>query len=265
MQPATLADREAKATEATATFRADPNDPDKLIWWGRRRAYLGHYREAVQIYTRGVAQHPEDARMLRHRGHRYITLRSFDAAIADFERAEELIDGRPDEIEPDGLPNARNQPTGTLHFNIYYHLGLARYLQGDFEGAADAYAKCMKVSNNPDALCATSHWFYMTLRRLGRDAEAETLLEPIRADLDVIENHGYHHLLLMYKGERSPEEVMGGDKDAIQSATVAYGVARWHDTNGRSDQARELYQRIVEGPQWAAFGHIAAEAELWGR
>ena len=38
-------------------------------------------------------------------------------------------------IEPDGQPNARNIPTSTLNSNIYYHLGLAQYLKGEFEAA----------------------------------------------------------------------------------------------------------------------------------
>ena len=48
-----------------------------------------------------------------------------------------------------------------------------------------------------DLLVATSHWLYMTLRRLGRDDEARQVLKPIHADMYIIENHSYHRLLLM--------------------------------------------------------------------
>ena len=170
-----------------------------------------------------------------------------------------------DRVEPDGLPNERGIPTSTSHSNIWYHLGLCRYVLGDLEGAAKAYAKCLEASKNPDMLCATTHWYYMTLRRLGEDERAAALLDPIHAELDVIENHGYHRLLLMYRGELDPGELMPKDGDDIQNATVAYGLANWHFYNGRVEAARELWQAILRNRQWSAFGYIAAEAELHRR
>ena len=107
LEPGDEARMRAQLAEAVATWETDRDDADALIWVGRRTAYLGKYREAIDIYTQGIARHPADARMYRHRGHRYLTVREIDRAIADFEKAAELIDGRPDEVEPDGLPNAR--------------------------------------------------------------------------------------------------------------------------------------------------------------
>lgn len=251
--------------EAREAFVAQPDDPDALIWVGRRTAYLGRYREAVEIYSTGIAQHPDYAPLYRHRGHRHISLRQLDAAVADLSRAAELIDGTPDEVEQDGLPNARGIPTSTLHSNIWYHLGLAHYLRGDFESALTAYRADLGVASNPDMLAATSHWLYMTLRRLGRDAEAAEVLEAIDAGMDIIENHEYHRLLLMYKGEIGADELLAeiaGDGDSLSSATTGYGVGNWFLYNGDAARAKEIFTRIVDGNQWASFGSIAAEAEL---
>jgi tetratricopeptide (TPR) repeat protein len=170
--------------------------------------------------------------------------------------------GKPDEIEPDGLPNARNIPLSTLHFNVWYHLGLAHYLRADFEKALSAYEECMKFSKNPDLLVATTNWYYMILRRLGRHDEAARLLEPIQADMDIIENGSYHRLLLFYKGEIDEQTILSPSTDALDNATVGYGVGNWHHYNGRIEEAKQIYERIVRGNQWAAFGYIAAEAEL---
>jgi len=254
--------REQELADARAAYEAQPDDADAIIWLGRRAAYLGNYREAVRIFSEGMDKHPDDARMYRHRGHRFITLRMFDPAVVDLNRAAELTEGAEDEFEPDGQPNERNIPTSTLQTNIYYHLGLAYYLQADYANALEAYRACLERSKNPDMLVATSHWLYMTLRRMERDDEAAAVLEAIDADMDVIENHAYHRLLLMYKGELEPEALLGSDDDAVQSATLAYGVANWHFYNGRESEALELFQRILEGEGWAAFGYIAAEAEL---
>jgi tetratricopeptide (TPR) repeat protein len=256
---------EARLAEARARFDSQPNDPDAIIWLGRRTAYLGSYQEAIKIFSRGVELHTGDARFYRHRGHRYITLRCFDSAIADLEKAAKLIRGKADEIEPDGLPNARNTPTGTLQSNIWYHLGLAHYLKGDFENALRSYRECMKVSKNPDMLVATSHWLYMTLRRLGRAGEARKVLDPITEQMDIIENRDYHRLLLMYKGKLTPESLLeesmkGGS--SLSSATIGYGVGNWHLYNGEREKAAAVFRKVIESNQWASFGYIAAEAEL---
>ncbi len=118
------------------------------------------------------------------------------------------------------------------------------------------------MSQNPDALSATSYWLYITLRRLGREEEAAAILEPIHADMDIIENYSYHRLLLMYKGELPPDQIMASVEDALENATVGYGIGNWHLFNGREEEAMQIFRRITQGPQWSAFGYIAAEAEL---
>jgi tetratricopeptide (TPR) repeat protein len=249
--------------QARAALRARPHDADALIWVGRRTAYLGHFREAIAVFTRGLEKHPADARFLRHRGHRYITVRELDKAVADLTRASELLRGRPDEVEPDGEPNALGIPTSTLHFNVWYHLGLAHYLRGDLEQALAAYRRCLDVSrDNPDRLVATSDWLYMTMRRLGRAEEAARVLAPIAADMKVIENHAYWHRLLMYQGQKTADELLGPRGDGVELATYGYGVGNWYLYNGQPDKARRVFAQVVAGPQWAAFGFIAAEAEL---
>ena len=262
MSEEVLAERTRQLEDARAAYEASPDDADAIIWLGRRTAYLSRYREAIEIYTEGIAKHPEDPRMYRHRGHRFISTRQLDRAVEDLQRAAELIAGLADEIEPDGQPNARNTPTSTLHSNIWYHLGLARYLQGDFQGALAAYRQGMEVSRNPDMLVATSYWLYLTLRRLGADAGAADVLESIDADLDVIENHSYHRLLLMYKGELDPESLWGSEEDALGDATVGYGIGARHLYNGRLEEAERVFRRVLETGSWASFGYLAAEAEL---
>ena len=248
---------------AKADYDVDPADPDRIIWFGRRAAYLWRYREAIEIFSNGIEEHPTDPRLYRHRGHRYITVREFTKAIADLRKAAELSSGRPDEIEPDGQPNEKNIPTSTLKSNIWYHLGLAYYLQGEFSRALEAYRECMRYSTNDDMMCATVDWLYMTLRRLDRPDEAAEILTKIHDRMNIIENFSYYKRLLMYKGMIHVDSLLSpeglGDLDL---ATQGYGVANWNYYNGRHERARELFGQIIEGSYWAAFGYIAAEAEL---
>jgi tetratricopeptide (TPR) repeat protein len=256
---------DANLAAAREQYNKNPNDADAIIWLGRRLAYLGRYRDAIATFTEGIQKHPTDARMYRHRGHRYLTVRELDQATADFSKAAELIAGKPDEIEPDGQPNAKNIPTSTLNTNIFYHLGLAHYLRGEFEPALKAYRECLRFSKNPDMLVATTHWLYMTLRRLDRPGEARQALEPISADMEIIENMSYHRLLMLYKGTEKADalasSLAAGSLDAV---TIGYGLGNWHLYNGRRDQAMTTFRLIVERneTQWPAFGYLAAEAEL---
>jgi len=257
-------DFEAQLNDARKNAETEAS-ADNLIWLGRRTAYVGHYKDAIRIFTEGAEKFPDDPRFLRHRGHRLITLRCFDLAINDLKRAAKLVKGKPDEVEPDGLPNARNIPTSTLQSNIWYHLGLAYYLKGDFKAALDAYREALKVSKNPDMLVATTHWQYMTLRRLGRKKEANVAVAGIKPDLDVIENGDYYKLIRLYQGKVTAVELLqeiSGVTNSPSNASLGYGLGNWMFYNGKRAEAEDLFRRIILGNQWASFGYIAAEAEL---
>ncbi len=254
---------EANFDEAWADYVADPADEEALIWTGRRLGYLSRYREAAQVFSRGIELHPESFRLYRHRGHRHISLRRFEQAEADLARAAQLAEDVPDEIEPDGAPNAFGIPTSSNKSSIHYHLGLARYLLRDFEGAEAAYRDCMTFAPTDDMRVATAYWLHMTLQRLGHADAAADVIAPITADMEILENTAYHALILFYKGEISESEVLEGiDPETVQYPTRAYGLGNHRLWNGDVDGAREIFQRIVDGDVWAAFGYIAAETEL---
>jgi tetratricopeptide (TPR) repeat protein len=262
LDPGTEARLLAQLREADSAWAANPGDVDAIIWAGRRTAYLGRFLESIGVFSMGLTRHPDDARFYRHRGHRYITTRQLDRAIADLAYAARLTRGDPDEVEPDGMPNAQNIPTSTLQSNIWYHLGLAYYLKGDFRNALAAYRRNLEVARNPDMQVAVRHWLYMTLRRMGRTTEAREVLVPVTRDMEIIENDAYHRLLLFYKGELPADSLAPGDDDGVQDATVGYGLGNWHLYNGRRDEAMTIFRRITTGASWAAFGYLAAEAEL---
>ena len=265
LYPIDLANRaelEANLSQAEQELAKAPDSPDALIWVGRRQGYLWRYKDAIATFAKGIERFPEDARFYRHRGHRYITVRNFDGAVADFEKAVTLIKGKPDEIEPDGAPNAGGKPRSSLQFNIWYHLGLAYYLKGDFANAKRAYDECMKVSTNDDSITATSDWQWMTYMRLGDKAAAAKVLERITPKMDILENGSYHRRLLMYKGLEKPEALLDtANADDLTIATQGYGVGNYYFVTGDTAKAREIFDRVLAGKQWAAFGYIAAEVD----
>jgi len=252
---------QANLERAVHDYRLDPEDRDAIIWLGRRLAYLGEFREATGVFTEGIYKYPEEPRFYRHRGHRYITLRMLDQAIADLETAAEMMRNTPDESEPDGLPNAQNEPRSTLHTNVWYHLGLAYYLKGDYQSAIEAYKHCLNVTNNDDMLVAVLYWYYMAERRAGNDERAGRLLDLAESEMNIIENDSYHQLLLVFKGIFDADKLIEAAEDALQNATVGYGIGNWHYVNGRPERAIDIWNEVLETGNWPAFGFIAAEAE----
>jgi tetratricopeptide (TPR) repeat protein len=250
------ADVTGDIAKAESQLAADPKNVELLLAVGRAQAAAWRYHDAIATYTRALETAPADARLYRQRGHRYISVRRFDAAVADLKRA--------------ALLNDRD-------FDIWYHLGLAHYLRGEFTEALAAYQKCHDVAQRDriaaadkegrdDKLIAISDWLYMTYRRLNRPADAAKILEPITPESKVKENKSYFKRLLFYKGLTNEEELIKPKepKDFTDSelATVGYGLGNWHLYNGNRAKAEEHFRRIVSGKFWPAFGFIAAEVEL---
>ncbi len=248
----------ARYLEKKASFDADPNDADNIIWYGRFKAYTGDYAGAIAVYSRGIELYPVDARFYRHRGHRYISTRRLDAATADFEMAVDLIQGSENESEPDGMPNARGIPVSSLHGNIWYHLGLAYYLNHDLGNALRGFSEGLATSRNNDNVVSTTHWIYMINRRMGDKEAADRALERISVDMDVIENFAYHQLTLFYLGELNEGELTG---EGAAGDAITYGLANWYLYNDEPDRARKIFDELLSRDGWASFGYLAAEAD----
>ncbi len=249
---------------AREALHGNESDEMSWVWYGRRQAYLGRYRDAVDTFSTALERHPNSARLLRHRGHRWITLRKFERAVADLARAAELARDEPDRVEPDGAPNAAGIPISSTWSNIQYHLGLAHYLLGDFETSHDAFRDSLATPlSNADKVVSAGHWSWQCLQRLGRPDDARRLIESIPVNLVVVENHSYRDLIELY---RSGPPAAGAHLDDVgvdpSAASYAYGYAGWLRAHGHVDDAEDLLRRIADETSWAAFGHIAAEADL---
>lgn len=261
----TRARYERQLAEARSAYEHTPTNVDSIIWYARRLGYLGQSREAIEIYGRGIALHPDNPWLYRHRGHRFISVRDFGSAVTDLEKAAALVDGKPDVVEPDGQPNAANTPIGTLHSNIGYHLALAYYLQGKYDQAARVAEREMNAASNDDRRVSMAHWLYMSLRRQGKDSAAAAVVAPMGRDMKILENGAYHRLILLYKGQLPTDSVLtvGPTGElSVSDASAAYGLATWYAYSGRTEEAVALWRRIVEAGQWGAFGAIASEVEL---
>jgi tetratricopeptide (TPR) repeat protein len=250
----------ADLAAAKAAWERHPTNVDSIIWYGRRVGYTGDFALAVAIYTEGLRLHPDETRLLRHRGHRYLSQRDYASAIADLERAYDLIRGRADEVEPDGQPNARGIPTSTLHSNIRYHLALALFLTGDFPRAASLWEEDAKLAANLDQRVASTYWWVVAMARQRDGERVAAALAPIRADWDIIENGSYHRLLLWMKGDLAEEALRATMTTPLERQTIGNGIAQWYQARGRRATAEAAVREVLATGPSASFGFLAAEA-----
>lgn len=235
-----------------AELAPDPDNASILHRKGLALEELRRYNEAIDVYTQCLSLVPGSPLYLRRRGHRYISIRQFDKAVSDLEKAAALHDFEKVEYLI---------YTDNLHWAIWYYLGLAYYLQGNFEKALPAFLKSYNYSADYTALLASTNWVHNTLRRLNRDDEARIILKPIQEDMGFEGN--YYKNILVYKGLRTESEIFDEDKAQLfELATVGYGMANWRLVNGDKEGAFRLFNKIVEGESWHANGFMAAEADL---
>ncbi|HET9830733.1 MAG TPA: tetratricopeptide repeat protein, partial [Vicinamibacterales bacterium] len=195
---------------------------------------------AIATFTRGLEIEPNNALLLRWRGHRYLSVREFDRAYADLTRGGAI--------------------DGTI-YGIWYHLGVVQFLRGDFGGAAASFAKAQPIAPDAGELAGSTDWLWMSLSRAGRGAEAKAMLDR-RPDSKPVTN-AYTRRLQLYRGEIRPDAVLTPtDTEDVQVATLAYGLGNWYLVQGDKAEARKWFERSVQSGGWPGFGFIVSEVEL---
>ena len=227
---------------AESALAQDPRNVDRIIQLGLAQAAIRQYREAIQTFSRGIQVAPDNPILYRWRGHRFISIRNFDRAIAD------LVNG-----------NSRD----TANDSIWYHLGVAHYLRGEFDSAAVAFGHAKPKAPDPNERLGSYDWLWMSLMRAGRTADAAASIADLTNEELLRSGIPYAERLRLYRGFTDPGHAMGaGDTTDINIATVSYGIGNWYLLRGDTTTARDWFRRSVASGGWPAFGFIASEVEL---
>ncbi|MFA1822750.1 tetratricopeptide repeat protein [Virgibacillus oceani] len=203
------------------------------------------FKEAIDAYSEAISLDPFHALAYRHRGHRYLSIRMYNEAAADFELSSRL------------------DPT---NWDTWYHLGLSYYLLREFDRAEWVYKICHDMTNTDELFVAIADWYWMTLMQNGKTETAEKLLSNVSTEMDAGPNTSYYRRLLMYKSLIDPEELIqydGAKLPDLELATQGYGLGFYYLVQGDSKKGKETFQNIIEKSSlWSAFGYLAAEEEL---
>jgi len=236
-----LPDTEA-VTKAQAALAADPRNVARIIDLGVAQSGARQFREAIATFTRGLEIEPNNALLLRWRGHRYLSVREFDRALADLKRGGDI---------------------DSTIYGIWYHLGIVQYVRGEFAEAAASFARAQPIAPDPGELAGSTDWLWMSLSRAGRAADAKAMLDRRpESRLPPITN-AYTRRLQLYRGEIGADAVVTpADTEEVQVATLAYGLGNWYLIRGDKAQARVWFERSIKSGGWPGFGFILSEVEL---
>jgi Flp pilus assembly protein TadD len=219
---------------------AHPRDLQKYVALGTAQAGARQTQEAVQTFTRALAIWPDSAILWRWRGHRNLSVRNFDQAMADFTRGYGM---------------------DSTVYGILYHLGVLRFVRGDFNAAADAFRRAQPLAPDAGELAGSTDWLWMSLMRAGRAGEAAAMLARRPDSLPT--TAAYARRLKMYRGEITPGQLITpADTGDIDVATLEYGLGNWYIVHADTARARAAFLRSVLSGGWPAFGFIASEEEL---
>ena len=227
----------ARAQQALA---ADPRNAQRFIALGVAQAGARQMQEAVQTFTRALAVDLTNAMFYRWRGHRNLSVRNFDQSMADLTRGYGI---------------------DSMNYGILYHLGVLRFVRGDFNGAADAFRRAQPLAPDPNELAGSVDWWWMSLMRAGRAREASAMLARRLDSLPTTAAYGKR--LKLYRGELAPDALFAPtDTSDVDVATLSFGLGNWYLVRGDSARARSLFERSIASGGWPAFGFIASEADL---
>ena len=257
---------EDQLADLTAQIEAIEAQPalseDDYIKLGQLYIASNRFRDSIDLYTKGLREHPDSFRLRRHRGHRYINLRQLDRAIVDLREAVELIgDEHGDVLEY----NMDGEATATYEHWVWYHIGLYHYLNEEWDEAAAAYQKCVDTAISNGNLIGATDWLYNALMKGGRSDDAESAIARIPVDIDTNREHPYFKRVMVYKGELDPTDVIDVDKPAADwtgfDITAGYGIANWYAFNGDGETAERIHGKILQTPYWNSWAYVVTDRE----
>ena len=227
---------------AKAALDADPRNVQRVIALGVSQSGARQFREAIETFSRGLAIAPNEPMLYRWRGHRYLSVREFDKAIADLTHGYQL---------------------DSTNYGILYHLGVLRYLTGDFNGAVALFTMAQSRAPDGGELAGSTDWLWMSLSRAGRAAEAKAMLAQRPDTLPTTPGYAYVSRLKLFRGELAPDALVSpSDTADVQVATLNYGLGTWYLVHGDTVKATAAFERSVRSGGWPGFGFMASEVEL---
>ena len=237
---------------------------------------LGHtqlrnkqYDQAVQTFTHGLAQSPDDSDLYNSLGVAYQYLGKFDEAEAAFLRAVELVvdhakpwfnlgklylgQRRLDQARHAFAQSLKHDPRPANAHPAYHNLGYVFFFQKDFQQARQAFERALHNRETAQTYYSLSH----VLSNLNlTDEQIHALERAVRLKPDFVPAHRNLGVLYMQRGsyETAERSLLQAIKHDAQSITAHRNLGVLYEKMGRTEQAR-LARARADQLQRSGTGH----------
>ena len=248
-----------------ANFNTKSDTLPYIIEYGKALAAVGQMRAAIEVFNDGLSIYTESHELLRYRGHAFLMIREINQAIEDLQQAAFYARHSSKTADFPGFEQSSYASRFTMQYNIWYYLGVAFYVKGNYDKAVSSFRKCIDASFNDDMLVGATDWGYMAYRRIGNMQRANELIMAISNATKVSFYYAHLYNVFLYKQMKTPKELMNYFKNYEyegNSATQLYGVGSWFLHNGDASQAIQTFRKGVNDLNWNNVGVLAAESDL---
>jgi len=241
-----------------------PDSFNVLMNYARSLDKKGAFIEAKNIYQIGERKFPKSAELYQYKGLNEIMARDFKTAVKDLQTAvfynSELA------IRSD-LYQDQSWVQGTAQFYSWYYLGLAYYLNRNYDSAISSFKKCLSHANADDDLMVIPFfWLYNIYQEIGNPEAAQAFLKDIDTNMLIVKSKDYYRGLLLFKGIFKPDRLTRftvNKSNQVVQPIQAYALIRWYQSNNQLEKATSLSTLLVSSNAWNNLGYIACEADLF--
>lgn len=256
-------EREIIHSQAEIAWQVRPASTDTRLSLIRRLMDLGRYREALPLLDEGEESFPTSPHFPRLRAEVELALRRFDGVPPAVDKALQLFGNAPNTVERETTLNPRGQPVIMVRANLYAYLGLARYAQGDFAGAAAAFRDQLSIARDADADATARLWLHLALLAGGQNGEAAELLEPVNAAAKLLGDPTAHRVLLYLRdGGDEAALLADGEAGTLDLDLVEASLGLRHLARGERGPGVRLLQQVVSRGNWPSPAALLAEVQL---
>lgn len=211
---------------------------DYQSWVQLGNLLSGQYRfsEALESYHLAEEIRADDPMLYIRLGGTYLTLRNFDEAKKAYDKSCSL--------------SGSEKPAA-------YPMGVWHYLQGNYQDAADQFAKVLPCGD--EMKIAVLYWNALCCMRGNLP---DKLLTTYHDDMQVGHHMAYQSAVKVFLGKISAEEAFRQaeqDKNDLDAVVALYGVAGYLEYCGNRIEAEEVIKSLLRRESvWPCISYLAA-------
>lgn len=216
------------------------DDYQSKVTLGNKLSAQYRFKEAIEAYSEALKIKTDDYLTYQRIAGACLTIRDFEQSLKYYKKVLELLsDEKP----------------------VAFTMGAYFYLCGEYKLAQEWLLKVLP--SNGELEIAVIYWHTLCSYRLG---EEPVLLKNFDDNMDVGHHEAYKKAVKVFKGTSSYREILESvqsNKNSLDYPIISYGIARFMDYNGDSEESLKLMDEILLHQDfWPCIAFLAAFGDM---